>query len=265
MSYLIRITDHINKSDRVIHRLTTIESSNKDFYSIINHLNKNNEFLSRVSNGVAELTKNDEVTVPGYFYNSTKTVTKLAYTLNLIKIDEELSQVFPAESRESSESTHTQTQTENSSDLQTKETQSESSNQNKSSQVYNDVDSLTKQYEDTDFFKDDEEFGEFQNYTPEFVNVNEPDYSYYGMPNVIIPSYQPSYQPSCQSSNPFQSIMSLRGDNDDVHFTFGSQVPRTPTQVVTNWAPELVHELKFRLTQPNAGLSSTNSNINYFL
>lgn len=252
MSYLIRVIDHINKSDRIIHRLTTPESSNKDFNSIINHLNKNNEYLSSLSNGVAELTKQEQVVVPGYFYNSTKTVTKLAYTLSLIKIDEELSQVFL------SETTDKHTQTEDSSNIQTKET----SYEDKSSQVSNDVDQLTKQYEDTDFFKeDDEEFGEFQSYTPEFTNIdlNGPTYSCYDRSNVIIPPYQP------YSNNPFQNLMNLRGDNEDVHFTFGSQVPRTPTQVVTNWAPELVHELKFRLAQPNAGLTPTNSSVNYFL
>lgn len=256
MSYLIRVTDHINKSDRIIHRLTTVESANQDFNVIINHLNKNNEYLSTLSNCVAELTKKEQVVVPGYIYNSTKTVTTLVYTLSLIKIDEDLSQLFL------SESTNKETQTEDSSDLQTKETQSESSCQDKASQVSHEVDQLTKQYEDTDFFKeDDEEFGEFQSYTPEFTNIdlNGPTFPCYDRSNVIIPPYQP------YSNNPFQNLMNLRGDNEDVHFTFGSQVPRTPTQVVTNWAPELVHELKFRLAQPNAGLTSTNSSINYFL
>lgn len=264
MSYLIRVTDHINKSDRIIHRLTTIESANQDFNYVIDHLNKNNEYLSTLSNCVAELTKKEQVVVPGYLYNSTKTVTTLVYTLSLIKIDEDLSQLFLSES---TDTTNKETQTEDSVDLQTKETQSESSYQDKSSQVSDEVDQLTKQYEDTDFFRnDDEEFGEFQSYTPEFINVdlNGPTYPCYDRSNVIIPSYQP-YSNNPFQNNPFQNIMNLRGDNEDVHFTFGSKVPRTPTQVVTNWAPELVHELKFRLAQPNAGLTSTNSSINYFL
>ena len=60
--------------------------------------------------------------------------------------------------------------------------------------------------------------------------------------------------------------MNLRDENtDSVHFSFsGSQVPETPTRVSSStWSPELINELKFRLAQPNAGL--TNSNSNYFL
>jgi hypothetical protein len=57
--------------------------------------------------------------------------------------------------------------------------------------------------------------------------------------------------------------MSLRGDNEDVHFTFGSQVPRNPTSSSPIWKPELISELKLRLSQPNAGLTQNNSR--YFL
>lgn len=262
MSYLIRITDHVNKSDRIIHRLTNLDTYNSDFNTIINHLNVTNELRSTLSNGVAELSKNEQVVVPGYFYNSTKTVTTLVYTLSLIKVDENLSSVFRSNIQHESSQT---TPTENTQDVQTKETQSESSTTDKSSQVSDEVNQLTRQYEETSFFRDDEdeEFGEFQSYVPEFTNVDLNTYD-----NVIIPPYTP-YSPYCQqnfdSYNPFQRVMNLRGENQDVHFTFGSQVPRTPTQVVTSWAPELVNELKFRLAQPNAGLNPTNSSVNYFL
>lgn len=261
MSYLIKVTDHINKSERIIHRLTTLDTCNTDFNIIIDYLNKSNDYQATVSNGVAELSKTEQIVVPGYIYNSTKNVTTLAYTLNLIKIDENLSKVFQTDYTDS------HTQTEGSTDIQTKETQSEPSHENKASQVFDEVDRLTKQYEDTEFFReDDTEFGEFQSYTPEFSNVdlNSPSFPCYDRSNVIIPPYQP-YSNNPFQNNPFQNLMNLRGENEDVHFTFGSQVPRAPTQVVTNWAPELVHELKFRLAQPNAGLLPTNSTINYYL
>jgi hypothetical protein len=266
MSYLIKVTDHINKSERIIHRLTTLDTYNSDFQTIINYLSIDNEYQSTLSNGVAELTKNEQVVIPGYFYNSTKNISTLTYTLTLIKVDEKLSNVFLTETTDS------HTQTEESNDLQTKETQCETSTKDTPSQVYAEVNKLNKQYEDTEFFReDDEEFGEFQSYTPEFTNVdlNSPTFPCYDRSNVIIPPYQPystnPFQNNSFQNNPFQNIMNLRGDNEDVHFTFGSQVPKTPTQVVTNWAPELVHELKFRLAQPNAGLVPTNSSINYYL
>lgn len=261
MSYLIKVTDHINKSERIIHRLTTLDTYNTDFQTIIDYLNENNEYQSSLSNGVAELSKTEQIVVPGYIYNSTKNVITLAYTLALIKIDENLSKVFHTDY------TDNHTQTEGSIDLQTKETQSAPSNEDKASQVFEEVDRLTKQYENTDFFReDDTEFGEFQSYTPEFSNIdlNTPSFHCYDRSNVIIPSYQP-YSNNPFQNNPFQNIMNMRGENEDVHFTFGSQVPRAPTQVVTNWAPELVNELKFRLAQPNSGLIPTNSSINYYL
>jgi hypothetical protein len=85
---------------------------------------------------------------------------------------------------------------------------------------------------------------------PPIVN----DYSY---SNIIIPEY-----------NPFKNIMNIRGMND-VYFSIGSEVPKVPTKSITsnkynsylttnNWTPELVNELKYRLSQPNAGLTPTN-------
>jgi hypothetical protein len=265
MSYLIRVTDHVNKSDRIINHLTNLDTYNSDFNTIINHLNANNELRSTLSNGVAELSKTEQVIVPGYFYNSSKPVTTLVYTLNIIKVDENLSDLFRIQ-HESSQTTSFDI----SKNLQTKETQSDSSTTDQSSQVSEEINQLTRQYQETSFFRDEEEFGEFQDYTscpiPEFTNVDLNTYNN----NVIIPPYTPysPYSPYCQphfDSNPFQRMMNLRGENQDLHFTFGSQVPQTPTQVVTSWAPELVNELKCRLAQPNAGLTSTNSSVNYFL
>lgn len=261
-AYLIKITDHINKSERIIYRLTTLDTCNTDFNKIIDELNQDNQYLSTISNGTAELTKHDQVVVPGYFYNSTKTINTLIFTLSLIKIDDKLSNIF-LDSRDF----NTQTESDVTDDVQTKETQSETSSKHASSQV-NDVSVLAQQYENTKFYEDNqEEFGEFQSYTPEFVNVdlNNSNPFCCNRSNIIIPEYpNTTYTNSYNSYNPFNNIMGLRGDNEDVHFSFGSRVPRNPTQVVTNWAPELVHELKFRLAQPNAGLTPINGT-NYFL
>lgn len=259
VSYLIRIQDHINKSIRIVNHITNLNTYTHDFNIIINSLNKDNIYTSASSNGQAELSRVENIVVPGYIYNSTKSVTTLVYTISLIKIDETLTNLFLSESSHAETQTNT---TNDTSDIQTKETQSEQQTSNKDSQTQNDINELARQYENTKFYNDREdeaEFGDFQSYVPEFTNVDlNSCYPYCN--NVIVPSYTPTH-----SYNPFTNIMSLRGENDDVHFTFGSQVPKAPTQVINNWKPELISELKFRLNQPNAGLLPTNSNVNYFL
>lgn len=256
VNYFIRIKDHINKSDRIVSKITSLDTYIADFNTIINFLNKDNQYLVTLTNGEAELTKSETVTVPGYIYNSSKNITTPVYNLSLVKIDTQLSELFQYKSIDK----ETQTiNTENASDIHSKETQFEQDSESKLSQ--------------TDEEHDEEEFGEFQGYTscptPEFVNINlnECSPSYYN--NVIIPpcpSYNP-YESNSFSYNPFTNIMNLRGENDDVHFTFetgrGSQVPSNPTQIAPTWGPELISELKFRLAQPNAGLLPTNAN--YFL
>lgn len=309
-TYFIKITDHINKSDRIINRPTNLNTYTSDFNILINHLSKNNTTdFSNISNGKAELSKTETQIVPGYLYNSTKNVTTLVYTLSLIKADNQLSELFL--SNFNHESTQTNN-TENTNDIQeNKETQSEQSNQqqNTSSQTNeNVVNQCEQQYKHTEFYGDDNtEFGEFQGASTEFITVDlatpsiyeqtqlreeSNAYSYYS--NVIVPPYPPSYNNStcnpynayttynayngyngyngydgynsnaCNSYNPFDRIMNLRGENEDVHFRFGSQVPSTPTTTTTTWAPELINELKFRLAQPNAGLTPSTTP-NYFL
>lgn len=253
VNYFIKVKDHINKSERVVNKVTTLDTYISDFHTIINHLNKDNLYLTTLTSGEAILTKTDTVTVPGYIYNSTKTVTTVVYTLSLIKIEMELSELFHAEYTNRSSQTNN---VEDTSNVQTKETQSKNETEDKNSQTVE----LSEIVEITDV-TDDSEFGEFQSYTPEFTNVdlNGPTYPYCN--NVIVPSYTPynSYNPFSNTNNPFNHIMNLRGENDDVHFTFGSQVPRTPTQITPSWSPELISELKVRLSQPNAGLLPTNA------
>jgi hypothetical protein len=267
VNYFIKVKDHINKSDRIVNKVTSLDTYVADFYAIINFLNRDHQYSVTQTNGEAELTKSETVTVPGYIYNSTKTVITPAYSLSLIKIDSTLSDIFQTEF------TDKETQTivkEDASDIQTKETQSENelNTENKDSQTVEITETV-----------DIEEFGEFQSCSPEYVNVDLSENSYPYCNNVIVPPYNPynycnsynSYNPSYtsynSSYNPFTNIMNLRGDNEDVHFTFGkelgSKVPSNPTQTAPTWAPELISELKFRLAQPNAGLLSNNST--YFL
>lgn len=269
ITYLIRIQDHINKSDRVIHKVTTLDNSVQDFNIIINHLNKDNIFSVTLRSGEAQLNKTETITVPGYIYNSTKCVTTLAYTLSLIKIDTTLSELFHTEF------TNSETQTnviDNSDDIQTKETQSEQETEDKPSQT-SDIKTCEVQTEPELESTDDSEFGEFQSCSPEFINVdlnNSCNYPYDSCNYNSYNSYNP-YTYNSYSYNPFHNIMNLRGENEDVHFRFGtnqgSQVPINPTQITPptpTWSPELVNELKFRLAQPNAGLQPTN-NISYYL
>jgi hypothetical protein len=259
VNYFIKVKDHVNKSERLINKVTNLNTYTQDFNTIINYLNKDNVYSVFTSNGEAECTKTETVTIPGYIYNSTKNVNTVVYTLSLVKIDSVLSELFL------SESANRETQTNSVKDIQTKETQSSQ-----------ETDSKVSQTNETQTETADDEFGEFQGCTTEFVDVDlntVPSYPYYN--NVIVPSYNcdlysnsnsNSYSNSYSnySYNPFTNIMNLRGENDDVHFNFGSQVPRVPTQVNPIWSPELISELKFRLTQPNSGLLPTN-NSSYFL
>lgn len=253
--YLIQVQDHIKKYTRVINHITDLDRYTKDFNVIIEHLNKDVTYSVTLTNGCAELSTTETITVPGYIYNSTKTVNKLVYTLSLVKIETDLSELFHTNHTDSETQT---TVIDDTSNIQTKETQSEQTTEDKISQTSVEVET------EPEIEHTDDEFGEFQSYNQDFVNVDLNTPYYYD-------NYK-SYNPYCNtynnySYNPFHNIMSLRGDNEDVHFSFGtnqqgSQVPRTPTQITPpapTWSPELINELKFRLSQPNAGLLSNNS------
>ena len=66
--------------------------------------------------------------------------------------------------------------------------------------------------------------------------------------------------------------MNIRS-NDNVYLSFGSEVPKQPTKYINtkepylmtnNWSSELIDELKYRLSQPNAGLIPANITSYYF-
>ena len=287
VNYFIKITDHINKSDRIISKQTTLASYMDDFKIIMDELSKNDTYTSTISNGKVELFKNVEIEVKGYIFNTKTTVTKLAIELNLIKIEENLSKIFNLEKEVQTEIL------QESQEAQEQKEQKEQNSQTEEEHTSKDI------YQQTTFY--DDEFSDFQGYEdPEVfseVSLNSPKiYQKYEYPqypcqlyqpythqsytyqypnfyeqNVIVPTYtQPTYTSTTYNqvneNNPFNNIMNLRDENtDSVHFSFsGSQVPETPTRVSSStWSPELINELKFRLAQPNAGL--TNSNSNYFL
>jgi hypothetical protein len=273
VNYFIQIKDHINKSTRIINKITNLDTYNNDFNTIVEYLNKDDLFSVSTSNGEATLSKAETQIIPGYIYNSSKIVNTLAYTLSLIKIDNQLSSVFPTNYTDRETQTNEQADTKN---IQTQEDEQKQETENKSSQTTEENDSPSlEEYEN--------EFGEFQGYMPpnymppEFTDVDlNTTTTYPYCNNVITPPYT-AYNPYTYNTfnsytNPFNTVMSLRGENEDVHFTFGSQVPRNPTSssavspvspVSPVWGPELISELKFRLSQPNAGLTQNNST--YFL
>lgn len=276
VNYFIHVKDHINKSARVINKMTNLNTYSQDFNTIVKYLNKDNMFNVSMNNSEAELFKLETQVVPGYIYNSTKTVNTLVYTLSLIKIDSQLSNIFQVTYTTAETQTIEQDNTENI-QTQTQTQEQEQSKDTKASQTNEEYDNSSSN-----------EFGEFQGYVPpEFTDVDLNPHPYCN--NVITPPYpnyqynsypygntynpynpftsNPYNQYTSYESNPFNTVMNLRGEGEDVHYTFGSQVPQNPTTPLLSssntWSPELISELKCRLSQPNAGL--THRNNTYFL
>jgi hypothetical protein len=260
VNYFIQIKDHINKSIRIINKITHLDTHNHDFNIVIDYLNKDDLFSVIISNGEATLSKAETQIIPGYIYNSSKIVNTLVYTLSLIKIDNQLSGVFPINC------TDRETQTNEQAD--TKNIQTHQDGQKQEKETYTKSSRKTEENDSPYMEERETEFGEFQGYMhpnymhQEFTNVDLNTTTYPYCNNVITPPY------TAYTSNPFNNFMSLRGENEDVHFTFGSQVPRNPTSYPVSpvspiRGPGLINELMFRLSQPNAGLIQNNST--YFL
>lgn len=255
MHYFIQIKDHINKSTRVINKITDLDTYNSDFNTVIGYLNKNDLFSVIISDGEAILSKAETTIIPGYIYNSSKIVNTLAYTLSLIKIDNQLSDVFQ------SNCIDRETQTTEQPDTKYVQTQEDEEKQTSSSQT-------TEANNNESIEEYDSEFGEFQGCTQEFtnINLNEAGYSYcnyynsYNSYNSSCYPYNPYNDTYSYSYNPFTTVTNLQ-ENEDIHFSVGSQVSRNPTQINPIQVPELITELKFRLAQPNSGLSSKGYNL----
>lgn len=291
-NYLIQIVDHNDNSQKIINHITNLNSYVDDFNIIMNHLNKDNEYSLTLLNEKAVISKSEQIIIPGYLFNTTKNTTKIVYTLNLIEIDLTLSNLFLTLedhknnctsflklcNENNSNKINTETQTD--SEQQTEELQdeydtqyyraledgydtecdteydneydTESDSDNEPFIKYLRSNSLEDMYNNTDFYGDDETkpFGEFQYSSANYICDYDECFSHAD----IIKEYEPSYNslnnPLNKSSyNPFHRITTNSNNNI------------IPQQNRTTWNPELITELKFRLTQPNAGLSP----INYFL
>ena len=134
IDYFIQVENHIDKSTRIVNKITNLDTYSTDFNTIINQLNKDNTLDSIHKDNKVELVKTETVVIPGYIYNSTKKITTIVYSLTLIQSDNTLSELFKHD---------TPSQTE----LQ--------DNQTTQTNTYTDSD--TDAYADTE-----SEFGEFQ-------------------------------------------------------------------------------------------------------
>lgn len=258
--YLIKITNHVNKSERIINQVVTLTTYSSHFNKIVKELiRQDSSMTSSISHGRAELYKTETIIVKGYIYNSKSDVSKVVYELSLIKLDEDFTSlcVNPTVNTNS-----TQTEQGDIKEERTKEQENQTE-----TPVYVDTETEPEPH-----LEDSDEFGEFQ--SAEFTNVDlhyplstyQQTYPYYQNTDILVPEYYPytanntytnqnNYYTN-YSTNPFTSTNPF----------IGSNVPSTPTRpaVVNSWAPEMMNELKFRLAQPNAGLNYTNST-NYYL
>lgn len=259
VNYFIHVKDHINKSSMVVNKTTTLHTHTQDFNMIINYLNKDDVYTVIVNNSKdklsnVELFKSEIKVVSGYIYNSTKTVSSLSYTLSLVEINDQLSTIFQTNY------TNSETQTDNDINTQNLQTQEDKE------QETNTTSSQTSEQEnDDDVEKYEIEFGEFQDYTrPAFSDLNT-SYNSYNSYTPYTNQYQYDSYNSYNSYNSYDSYIS-----NPLDFKFGSKVPPNPTSPILSsmsspmsspmWGPNLINELKFRLTQPNSGLSSNNTN-----
>lgn len=95
-TYLVKIVDHLNKSEQILSVFTTLETYIDTYTKICNSINKENDFIVSVcmSDATATLTTHQEVLRKGYLYNTKSKITQPAYNLSLIKVNEELSDLF---------------------------------------------------------------------------------------------------------------------------------------------------------------------------
>jgi hypothetical protein len=110
--YFIKIKDFINNTERIISKKITLDNYITHFSNIYNHLNINNKYTLFSNNDVCDITGTEEVIVKGYLFNTTTIVTKQFYQLTLIKIDNELSDIFTQTESQTEAETETQTEAE---------------------------------------------------------------------------------------------------------------------------------------------------------
>jgi hypothetical protein len=240
INYFIKIVDHKNNSESIVNKRVQLNNYSFYFSQIIDELiGSNTTMTSTLSNdGKAKVFEKESIISKGYFYNSTSEVDKLVYELSLVKIEEDLSNIFNDDKFSQTNFENVEEHKQEHQEVQTEDTEY--------------VDKSTDPESNSE-----EEFGDFQG--PEVfsnIDLNVPQTYPYYYPNVIVPEYT---QPTYQNYTPY--TYNYPSSNQFV----GSSVPSYPTQpvqpVINTWSPELINELKFRLAQPNAGLNNTN----YFL
>lgn len=253
VSYIIKIVDHKNNTEKIVNKRVNLNNYSFYFGQIVDELLEPSSMSSTLSNdGTAKIFEKETIVSKGYFYNSTTEVDKIVYELSLVKIDDNLSNIFNDD--KFCQTNYETTEKDNNTSQEDQEAQTEHNEY---------VDKST----DPDSHSE-EEFGDFQG--PEIfsnIDLNAPQtYPYYN-PNVIVPEYT---QPPCPTYTPYtpytyNSFSSNTNGYPSTNPFIGSSVPSYPTQpiqpVINTWTPELINELKFRLAQPNAGLNNTN----YFL
>jgi hypothetical protein len=276
--YFIKIIDHIRNNEQIINCEMNITNYMDNFNIIINYLNKDSPFVSTITNDKAEIFKQEEIQVRGYFYNTKRIKTTLIYELKLVEINNYLSSLFNLKKEKESQTDfipELESVWNENEQFEEKDHQDDQDDQDDHQDDQRDNDSFTSlelnsECDQCEELELDEIYMRIKkkaehclnkeeinknldyysmdfNYPPVYSSIFNNNYS-----NVIIPEY-----------NPFKNIMNIRGDND-MYFSLGSEVPKIPTKpivkdlITNNWTPELIDELKYRLSQPNAGLVPTN-------
>lgn len=290
MEFFIQIENHIDKTIKIVNKITNLDTYSSDFNIIINKLNTDNTFDSVYHDLKVELFKTETTVVKGYIYNSTKIIKTLVYTLTLIQYDNILSQLFKNNVDNTSQT-----------DIQSQQEQTDTINTMMSNLNINETESKydTKDGDKTDT-EADSEFGEFQSaplVTPDFsykftntVPIDLTSYTHYNFDNSCYTYNSDNYYNSYNSYNPYNSDNSCNpyniGNSYNPYignsyafnqFTKGKDVKSNSynpfdninglrdynTDIYINKGSqqstnptnvEFINELKLRLTQPNSGL-----------
>ncbi len=91
--YFIKLEGE-NNSSQIINKITTTDTYKQDFQIIYKHLNKEGEYFYEMSEYKMNIMKHENVVKKGYIYNSKQNVIKKMFVLSLIKINDELSDLF---------------------------------------------------------------------------------------------------------------------------------------------------------------------------
>ena len=281
--FLIKIQDNINNTTQIINKIITLDQVNYTFTSIANTINSTSDYTFKItSNLICQIFAEEEITLQGYIFNTTTTVTKIIYELSLIQIDENTYFLEDYKCKDCKckdcKCKDCKCKDCKSVDL-FKSTQYDNNNNDNETHTSNNetqfepiLDTIYENDNDNDNDIDIDidietvsDYGEFQSGN-NFVgidlheNCNLP-YSdsdsdnYYreshNFNNVIIPEYNPCN--SYNLSNPCPPVYTVNENTIYLQQIQGSQVPFYCT-LANSWSSELMNELSYRLNLPNAGL-----------